>query len=82
MTDLENFLTDALTILIERATEARDRSQGAGIGAQNKDFEDGRFQAYYEVLTYILHLAKLFGVSASAVPAVDFDTDREMFSGP
>ena len=76
--DLECFLTDALAELIERAKESQDRRKGAGIGAQNEDFEAGSAMAHYQVLSYILNLARTFGVSPDAVPAVSFDADKEL----
>jgi len=78
--ELECFLHDLLDQMIERAKECNDRKKGAGIGAQNEDFESGRAFAYYEVVSKIIGLANAFNVSPDAVAALRFDANRELLS--
>jgi hypothetical protein len=77
---IENLFHDFLAHLIERAMEAKDRSKGVGIGAENKDFEDGRALAYYEVVSSFINRALAFGLTPDSFPALKFDADKELLS--
>ena len=79
-TDLESFLNDLLSLFIERAIDANNRRKGAGIGAENEDYEAGRAQAYYEVVSTTINMALAFSITADSLPLLRFDADKELLS--
>lgn len=77
--DVENFFEDFLRLLIERAIEARDRRKGIGIDiSEEKGYEEGRAQAYYQVLSNFINMAHTFDLTSESIPGLNFDADKEL----
>lgn len=77
MTILENYMQDILHLIIERAQEAAKEAKAAKSTGTGDDqlFQDGRAEAYYEVVSTMIRQAEVFGLSASSMPALAFDPE-------
>jgi hypothetical protein len=82
MTDgTQLYLHDVLRELIQRARDAKARSQAAGSSASSSDaaFESGRALAYYEVVCHLVNQLDAFGIERKSVGVEPgLDVDREL----
>lgn len=80
--ELSNYLSEVLSVIIDRAKEARDRSKGTRTEGDmgRRLYAEGRALAYYEVVSTLIGQAEAFGVSKEDVPELDFDPERELLS--
>jgi hypothetical protein len=79
---VEYFLQDFLDLLIERAKQAKwsRNAAKARCDTTQGSFEAGLAQAYYEVLSSLIHEAETFGLSKERIPGLSFDPDKELLS--
>jgi hypothetical protein len=78
MTDTaENYLRDLGCLLRERAFEAKGEFHAAAEGS-GKDFQGGRYMAYYEVISIILSQANAFGISPDKLALQGIDAERDL----
>ncbi|TGL63478.1 hypothetical protein [Leptospira sarikeiensis] len=82
MTVEQNYIDDILKLLIEKAKEAKADSQLKSENSSEQDliFNSGRALAYYEVLSTMIGLAGIFGLSKEIMPTILFDPDKELLS--
>jgi hypothetical protein len=76
----EHYLHDVLRELLGRARAASEHAAGLrGTPAGGSAFEDGRAQAYYAAVAYLVGQLDAFGIERAAVglPA-DLDVEREL----
>jgi hypothetical protein len=73
----ENYLRDLGFILKERAFEAKRDFHAATEGSA-KEFQGGRYMAYYEVISLILSQAEAFGISSDSLALQDIEPERDL----
>jgi hypothetical protein len=80
VTPEQNYLRDMLSLMVERAKEARQFSITGNDNRTKEEqaFENGRALAYYEVVSTLLNQADAFGLSRDVFPVLNFDPDREL----
>ena len=76
-TTTENYLRDLGYLLKERALEAKVEFHAATEGS-SKDFQGGRYMAYYEVISLVLSQAEAFGISADSLALQGIDPERDL----
>jgi hypothetical protein len=67
-----NFLFDLVSLLREKAVEAKNEAN------TGSDYEKGRHFAYYEVLSLIQQQAQAFGIGMENIGMKEFDPDRDV----
>ena len=67
-----NFLFDLVTLLREKAIEAKIAANTGG------DYENGRHFAYYEVLSLIQQQAQAFGIEIVNIGMSEFDPEKDV----
>ena len=73
----ENYLRDLGFLLKEQAFAAKERFHAAPEGTA-KDFEGGRYMAYYEVISLLLNQAEAFGIAPNLLALQGLDPEREL----
>ena len=76
-TTTENYLRDLGYLLRERAFEAKKEFHAA-TEVSAKDFQGGRYMAYYEVISLMLSQAELFGISPGSLALQDMEPERDL----
>ena len=76
-TQTENYLRDLGYLLRERALEAKAGFHTATEGSA-KDFQGGRYMAYYEVISVMLSQAEAFGISPDSLALLGIDPERDL----
>jgi hypothetical protein len=70
--DLENFLTDLVTLLRERAADAKDAA------VNGDEMQKGRNFGLYEALSLIYQQAIAFGIEPERAGMSNFNPDRDL----
>ena len=78
MTELaENYLLDLGRELRDQAFEAKRRFHAAS-NEEERNFESGRYTAYYEVISLMLNQCVAFSVPASTISLEGLDPEIEL----
>ncbi len=71
------YLHDVGFLLRERALEAK-KAKAAARSPSEREFEDGRLMAYYEVITLMQNQAIAFNLPFDAVGLEGIDPDKDL----
>ncbi len=70
--DNHDFLLDLVTLLREKAAEAKEEAAVGG------DYNKGRHFAYYEVLSLVYQQAQVFGIDLESIGMGGFDPEQDI----
>jgi hypothetical protein len=75
----QNYLSDVLSMLIERGRTAKARAADERKAGRSGDFDAGRTQGYYETLSTMLNQLDAFGIERRLVGLPeDLNLEREL----